>query len=378
MRFISLILKNPFRNKTRSFLSIVGIAIGIATIVALGLITTGMEQSVQTTMNEGGAEITVMNITSIGSGTMDSSLIDELTNITNVSRTAGVLSATDQNFIDMAASPDGSSSSRSTTLYGINLNDLDLGGITDVNGSLFEEGSKEAIVGKQYAELHNVTVGDNISALGSEFEIVGTFETGSVMSDSAVYVSLETLDDMTGAEGKVSQILVKTDEGVDDSAVADTIEDKYENLTTITSEEMASMLDNVLGILDAVSLAISGLAIIVGAIGIVNTMVMSVYERTKEIGVLKAVGWKSSKILKMVIGETLVLTTVSGIVGSAFGILIAEAGVRLLGDTDFALGYSPSTFILAFGITIIVGILGGIYPAYKASRLAPTEALRYE
>lgn len=378
MRFISLILKNPFRNKTRSFLSIVGIAIGIATIVALGLITTGMEQSVQTTMNEGGAEITVMNITSIGSGTMDSSLIDELTNITNVSRTAGVLSATDQNFIDMAASPDGSSSSRSTTLYGINLNDLDLGGITDVNGSLFEEGSKEAIVGKQYAELHNVTVGDNISALGSEFEIVGTFETGNVMSDSAVYVSLETLDDMTGAEGKVSQILVKTDEGVDDSSVADTIEDKYENLTTITSEEMASMLDNVLGILDAVSLAISGLAIIVGAIGIVNTMVMSVYERTKEIGVLKAVGWKSSKILKMVIGETLVLTTVSGIVGSAFGILIAEAGVRLLGDTDFALGYSPSTFILAFGITIIVGILGGIYPAYKASRLAPTEALRYE
>ena len=378
MRFISLILKNPFRNKTRSFLSIVGIAIGIATIVALGLITTGMEQSVQTTMNEGGAEITVMNITSIGSGTMDSSLIDELTNITNVSRTAGVLSATDQNFIDMAASPDGSSSSRSTTLYGINLNDLDLGGITDVNGSLFEEGSKEAIVGKQYAELHNVTVGDNISALGSEFEIVGTFETGNVMSDSAVYVSLETLDDMTGAEGKVSQILVKTDEGVDDSAVADTIEDKYENLTTITSEEMASMLDNVLGILDAVSLAISGLAIIVGAIGIVNTMVMSVYERTKEIGVLKAVGWKSSKILKMVIGETLVLTTVSGIVGSAFGILIAEAGVRLLGDTDFALGYSPSTFILAFGITIIVGILGGIYPAYKASRLAPTEELRYE
>lgn len=378
MRFISLILKNPFRNKTRSFLSIVGIAIGIATIVALGLITTGMEQSVQTTMNEGGAEITVMNITSIGSGTMDSSLIDELTNITNVSRTAGVLSATDQNFIDMAASPDESSSSRSTTLYGINLNDLDLGGITDVNGSLFEEGSKEAIVGKQYAELHNVTVGDNISALGSEFEIVGTFETGSVMSDSAVYVSLETLDDMTGAEGKVSQILVKTDEGVDDSSVADTIEDKYENLTTITSEEMASMLDNVLEILDAVSLAISGLAIIVGAIGIVNTMVMSVYERTKEIGVLKAVGWKSSKILKMVIGETLVLTTVSGIVGSAFGILIAEAGVRLLGDTDFALGYSPSTFILAFGITIIVGILGGIYPAYKASRLAPTEALRYE
>lgn len=378
MRFISLILKNPFRNKTRSFLSIVGIAIGIATIVALGLITTGMEQSVQTTMNEGAAEITVTNITSIGAGTMDANLTEELNNMSNVTRTAGVLSATDQDYLTMAKSSDGNSMSDATRFYGVNLSDLDLLGITEVNGSKFEEGSKQAIMGKQYAELHNVSVGDNISAFGEEFEIVGSFETGGVLTDSGVYVSLDTLDEITGADGRVSQIVVKTDEGVDDSAVAKKIEDNYENLTTITSEEMASMMDNVIGILDAVSLAISGLAIIVGAIGIVNTMVMSVYERTKEIGVLKSVGWKSSKILKMVIGETLVLTTVSGIVGSAFGIFIAEAGVRLLGDTDFALGYSPSTFILAFGITIIVGILGGIYPAYKASRLAPTEALRYE
>lgn len=378
MRFISLIIKNPFRNKTRSFLSIVGIAIGIATIVALGLITTGMEQSVQTTMNEGAAEITVTNITSIGAGTIDSSLVDELKNITNVSRTAGILSATDQNFVDMASSNDMSSMESSTRLYGINRADLDLEGIKDINGSFFEEGTKQAIIGKQYAQMNNMSIGDNISALGEEFEIVGIFETGGVLADSGVYVSLETLDEVTGAEGKVNQVIVKTDEGVNDTVVADAIEDKYENLTTITSEEMSQMLDNVIGILDAVSVAVSALAIIVGAIGIVNTMVMSVYERTKEIGVLKSVGWKSRKILKMIIGETLVLTILSGIVGSAFGILIAEVGVRLMGDTDFALGYSPSTFIMAFGITIVVGLIGGIYPAYKASKLAPTEALRYE
>lgn len=378
MRFISLIIKNPFRNKTRSFLSIVGIAIGIATIVALGLITTGMEQSVQTTMNEGAAEITITNITSIGAGTMDPSLVDDLKNITNVTRTAGVLSATDQNYVDMATSSDMSSMESSTNIYGINKSELDLVGIKDINGSFFEEGSKQAIMGKQYMDLHNKTIGDNVSALGTEFEIVGVYETGSVLTDSGVYVSLETLDNITGAEGKLTQIIVKTNEGVNDSVVADAIEDKYENLTTITSEEMSQMFKNVIGILDAVSFAVSALAIIVGAIGIVNTMVMSVYERTKEIGVLKSVGWKSRKILKMIIGETLVLTIISGIVGSAFGILIAEVGVRLMGSTDFALGYSPSTFIMAFGITIIVGLIGGIYPAYKASKLAPTEALRYE
>ena len=156
------------------------------------------------------------------------------------------------------------------------------------------------------------------------------------------------------------------------------IEEDYENFTTLTSEEISSIANDVLGILDTATLAVSALAIIVGAIGIINTMVMAVYERTKEIGVLKSVGWKSRKILTMILGETLVLTTLSGIVGSIFGILIPEVGLRLFDVTDFALGYSPKTFILAFGITIIVGIIGGIYPAYKASKLAPTEALRYE
>ena len=376
MKFISLIFKNPFRNKTRSFLSIVGIAIGIATIVALGLITTGMEQSVQTTMNEGAAEITVTNISSIGTEKIDSAVLDELNNITNVNRTAGILSATDMSSMDLSS--DGGGMSMGTTLYGINSKDLDLEGITDVNGSFFKDGSKEAIIGKEYAEMENLTIGDNITALDNTFEIVGIFETGSVFTDSGIFVPLDTLDEITNAEGKFNRVLVKTDEAVNDSVVADKIQDKYNNITTITSDEMSDMLDSVIGILDAVSIAISGLAIIVGAIGIINTMVMSVYERTKEIGVLKSVGWKSSKILKMVIGETLVLTTLSGIVGSAFGILVAEAGVRLLGNADFTLGYDPKTFILAFGITIIVGILGGIYPAYKASRLAPTEALRYE
>ena len=161
-------------------------------------------------------------------------------------------------------------------------------------------------------------------------------------------------------------------------AISEKIEEDYENFTTLTSEEISSIADDVLGILDTATLAVSALAIIVGAIGIINTMVMAVYERTKEIGVLKSVGWKSRKILTMILGETLVLTTLSGIVGSIFGILIPEVGLRLFNVTDFALGYSPKTFILAFGITIIVGIIGGIYPAYKASKLAPTEALRYE
>ena len=325
-------------------MSIIGIAIGITTIVALGLITTGMEDSVQTSLNDVGAEITVSNSSSIGTNTglIDSAIVDEMKNRTGVIDAAGGLTVTEMN-MDRLKSRDSDTSSLATTVVGLAPDKLYMMGIDKVDGKIYENGTRDAIVGAEYAEVNNVSIGD----------------------------------DITDTDG-VSRILVKTGEDVNDSAISEKIEDDYENFTTLTSEEISSIADDVLGILDTATLAVSALAIIVGGIGIINTMVMAVYERTKEIGVLKSVGWKSRKILTMILGETLVLTTLSGIVGSIFGILIPEVGLRLFNVTDFALGYSPKTFILAFGITIIVGIIGGIYPAYKASKLAPTEALRYE
>ena len=334
-----------------------------------------MEDSVQTSFNEGGAEITVMNSTNVGgsSALLDSSLIEDLKNVTNVSDAAGQLSISESNPLLEQSDSRG----MGTRFYGINASKLSLVGIKDVNGSFYEDNSFEAIVGSSYSDLYNVSIGDNLTLFGHDFKVVGIFESGSMLADNGVYASLDTLQNISDT-ADVSSIYVKTSEGANDTIVGDTIEDKYGNLTVLTSEELSSIFDNVTDILDTASLAISGLAIFVGAIGVVNTMVMTVYERTKEIGVLKSIGWKSKKILMMILGETLVLTTLSGIIGSILGILIAEIGVKLIGREGFSLVYTPKTFVLAFGITIIVGIIGGVYPAYKASKLAPTEALRYE
>ena len=225
--------------------------------------------------------------------------------------------------------------------------------------------------------MNNLSIGDNITIHNTEFEITGIYETGSMFADSTIYVPIDTLQNIPESD-EYSSVLVKTAEDANDTIISDKIKDKFYDLSTLTSDEISSMMTNVTGILNTASLAVSGLAIIVGAIGIINTMVMTVYERTKEIGVLKSIGWKPRRILLMIMGETLVLTILSGIVGSVFGILISEIGVMLLDAGDFSLGYDPQAFILAFGITIFVGLIGGIYPAYKASKLAPTEALRYE
>ena len=377
MRYITLILKNPFRNKTRTALSVIGIAIGIATIVALGLITDGLDESIQTTLNSGGAEITVTGAIDSEANTKDinTSYLDTLANIRGVNETAGLLRIQE---IDLEGMMQGERTS--ITAYGIDKDKLDLVGIEDVNGSLFEENSSDAIMGKSFAQTQNKSIGDTVSIEGHEFKIVGEFETGSLLSDNSLYVSKEKLQEITGKD-HLTQILIKTNENVNDTKIADEIEDKYgEDLLTFTTEEQVQMMSQITSILDLVTYAISALAIIIGGIGIINTMIMAVYERTKEIGVLRAVGWKSRRILMMIIGETLVLTTLSAIVGIIGGIAISEIGIRLIGNANnaFSLAYHPETFITAFAVAIIVGVLGGIYPAYKASKLAPTEALRYE
>ncbi len=174
-------------------------------------------------------------------------------------------------------------------------------------------------------------------------------------------------------------IYVKVDKGADVNQVTQRIDNLYkDNVTTISSVSDISSMQSVIDMLNSASWAISLLAIIIGGLGIINTMLMSVMERTREIGVLKAVGWSSKKILLMIMGESVVITVISAIVGTIMGVI----GVELITAMGIMNGLTPiftiTTISEAFAVAIIVGLLGGLYPAIKATKLQPTEALRYE
>ena len=262
------------------------------------------------------------------------------------------------------------------TLIGIDPAGTTLADISMKEGRIFEDNADEVILGEIYAEDNDYKVGDSIEIDGEEFEVVGIYETGDSNMAGGVFTSISRVGNLMDDEDSISNIYVKVEKGADAQEVADRIDEKYgDDITTITSVMEMEQMADMLNMLQASTWAISLLAIIVGGLGIINTMLMSVFERTREIGVLKAVGWSNRKILTMIVGESLVITIVSAIIGSLVGFLACTLLGPQMGIEPL---FTPKIFIQAFSIAIVVGILGGIYPALKAVRLPPTEALRYE
>ena len=224
---------------------------------------------------------------------------------------------------------------------------------------------------------------------GKSFKVVGIYErVGNDADDTAISMNIDDARKVYAPEDKVTgaQIIVK--DGVDIDKFAEYLEEEYEdyrgdkNFVLSTSTAILEQINSVLGILQYVVVGIAGIALIVGSVGIANTMYMSVLERTKEIGIMKSIGATNNAILTMFLIESAFFGIVGGIIGCIIGILmavIAKFAIEAFAPgIPFLILIDPAVIIGALIFSAISGIVSGILPARNASKLNPVDALRYE
>ena len=236
----------------------------------------------------------------------------------------------------------------------------------------------QILLGRMVADGMGKEVGDTIEVGGYRYRVVGIFESSSGWMEMGGVVTLRDAQTFAGKPHKVAMYMVK----VKDPSQAEEVVDKINTLfpevhASLTGEFAEQMPD--MEAMDAMMAAISFLAVFVGGLGVMNTMLMAVLERTREIGVLRALGWRRRRILGMILQEAILL----GIFGGLTGILIALGLGSLFSKTPMVGEmlkpvWAYDIFIRAIVIALILGVLGGIYPAIRATRLQPVEALQYE
>lgn len=402
--YFFLAFNNLKRRRLRSWLTVIGIFIGIAAVVALISLGQGLQNAVNKQFEILGADkITIMGkagfITSPIASELSSKPLTEK-DIEIIEKISGVESVT--GYLIKSLSVEFKGEKREILISGIEPEiylKMFEGTYKIEEGRDFKTGDKRKIVigyntaNKDFEK--KIKVGNKIVISGEEVEIIGILEKiGNPADDSAIIMTLDSLRELSNEPRILSMIFVKIKSGVDVNEVAEDIEktmkkdrneklaDKPKTFSIQTSEQLLGVFGDILSVIQAVLVGIAAISLLVGGIGIMNTMYTSVLERTREIGTMKAVGAKNSDILFIFLFESGLLGFVGGVIGIGIGVglgKIAEyLAVNALGVGFFSAYFSWYLIISALAFSFLIGTLSGILPAMQAAKLKPADALRYE
>ena len=396
-------LESLTTNKLRTLLTMLGVIIGVGSVVSLLSIGAGVSANITGSIRGIGSNlITISPDNRVANARLTTSDVTALQDPLNVPEASAVLPEVRGNATVAAAT---NTNNRSTSVLGEEPAFFAIRDIQMAEGELFTDNdvllrSRVAVIGSAVATTlfpNGESAADQTILIGSvPFKVIGVAQSvggfGPNNTDDNVYVPITVAEEklfVTRSTGlkSVSSIYIQVDNTADIQPAMDDmsavlrqnhnlVAGQADDFRVFNQAQIASTLDSVTQALTAFLGAIGGIALLVGGIGIMNIMLVSVTERTREIGVRKAIGAKRGAILMQFLTEALTVSSLAGLIGIGVGIGVS----RLIGQVQTSLTpqVQPSSLIISFSFSVLIGVIFGLYPAWRASRLQPVEALRYE
>lgn len=376
MFLIGIILKNLWQQRARSILTILGVGISIAAFVSLRGLTDNLEKSLQSTYKARGSDLVVMEKSTLDifASSIDQKNAVMLRAIPHVREISPVL----------------------MYFYAVKFKEYFMLFGWEPGTYLFEDlkikgdqlrGDHDALVGSFAAKRLNKTVGDRINIRGEDFRICGVFQSLSMIEDGGIILPLSTLQKIKKTPGKVTALNLRLDirdsvkiDALQRQVISKEIQDKINaEFPDLEVKDVQNFISTPFTVVFSFTWAISAMVFLIVVMGIINTMTTAVLERTKEIGILLAIGWRKSRILWMVLLESVIY----GLLGGMLGIFLGYGMMRALLTFPAIAGFIEMQYDVIFisksiGLSLLVGSLAGIYPAIKAISIQPIEVLRNE
>ncbi|MDW7727895.1 MAG: ABC transporter permease [Candidatus Methanoperedens sp.] len=380
-----IIIKNLTQRKLRTGLTVFGIALGIFAVMVMGGMSEYFRLHVDRTFDLMTDKIQVWPESGFVGGTLDESTIRDIRRVPGVSDSYGLLwMPYDMESIGlfgsyvMGINPD----KQETTLQDTGL----------VEGRYLLPGDRlRAVVGSNVARQFNLRAGDELEIKsrklqrGSsithirEFTVVGIMEFTGTDYDYVIAIPLDTAQDFYDIGRTVSYILVIPETGADPENLAKRIELSVSNIKAFSPQELREQVAQSLVIINLITLSAALIAAVIGGLSVMNTMLMSVSERTKDFGLFKAMGAGTRDILVMTVGEAALMGILGGIIGIAGGsVFIYYMNEFLISKGVVLFAITPELVVIAMMFATLLGTVSGVIPAYRAAKMSPMEALRYE
>ena len=362
---LAIIKVNLLRRWGRTALTSLGVALGVTTVVALLAVTAGLSRSAGDLTRLGRADFGVFQ-----SGLADltaSSLPGSI--VPRIEALPGVAAASPVQIVSGVVSHDSS-----IMLFGAEPSSFLTRRLVLTTGH--EPRGAELLVGVAAASRLHAVPGQSLRVAGRSFRIAGTFRSGIALEDAGVELPLATTPELTRRPGEISMVAVSISPGYRETELERAIERTVPGTLALGDPAEVARVDTSSRIITKAALIIAVLALLLGAVVVINTMAMAVIERQKEFGVLAALGWSRLRIVRLILGETMAVSLVGAAAGLGLGVLVSGLVVRALAAGNFVSPY-VSAWVLVRGVLVglALGVLAALFCVWQVMRVPLLEAI---